>query len=441
MLLTGPRGRILAANSAALLMFGRRLDQLRGKRVETVLKPRRPEGSLTLRLAPDPSVFDGAWSVMRSAGRKAGAVILKKTDGGAGHMLWVLRDVSATQSTVHELEQKTRLLVEAERVGRMGGWEFDPATQLIIWTGELQRLMGIREDRMTVERSNAFYVGVSREIVREAFKVTLREGTPYDLELEVLTGDGRRMWIREVCRPTIRRGKLVSVVGVVQDISERRHMADLLAQSVDRERTRIAADLHDGVGQELTGLAFGLSGAAAAYRRECPDAAREFAACSETARQALTRLREMSHSLLPLELRDVGFTGVCRQLAASVRCTLGIRAQFRFRGDKSHVPVDSAAEHLYRIAQEAVANAIKHGAAKRITMTLTADATKLLLTISDDGSGLNATHKSRGVGMQIMRYRARLLGGVLALKAMRQGGTRLRCIVPRSAIDGHRPPL
>ena len=422
MLLTGPRGRILAANSAALLLSGRRLDQLRGKRIETVLK-----------------VFDGAWCVMKSAGRKTGAVTLKKTDGGAGQTLWVLRDVSQTHSTVHELEQKTRLLVEAERVGRMGGWEFDPATQLIIWTGELQRLMGIREDRMTVERSNAFYVGVSREIVREAFTVTLSEGTPYDLELEVLTGDGRRMWIREVCRPTIRRGKLVSVVGVVQDISERRHMANLLAQSVDRERTRIAADLHDGVGQELTGLAFGLSGAAAAYRRECPAAAREFAVCSETARKALTRLREMSHSLLPLELRDVGFNGVCRQLATSVRSTLGIRAQFRFRGDKSHVPVDSTAEHLYRIAQEAVANAIKHGAAKRITMTLTADATKLLLTISDDGSGLNATHKNRGVGMQIMRYRARLLGGVLALKAMRQGGTRLRCIVPRSAINVHRP--
>lgn len=130
--------------------------------------------------------------------------------------------------------------------------------------------------------------------------------------------------------------------------------------------------------------------------------------------------------MLPVELRDVGFNGVCRQLATSVRNTLGIQAQFRFRGDKSHVPVDSTAEHLYRIAQEAVANAIKHGAAKRITMTLTADATK----------------QNRGVGLQIMRYRAQLLGGVLALKAMRKGGTRLRCIVPRSAIDvlSPRPP-
>jgi signal transduction histidine kinase len=301
--------------------------------------------------------------------------------------------------------------------------------------------MGVRDEIMSVEQSNSFYTGMSRDIVREAFKATVAAGTPYDLELQVVTGDGRRLWIREVCRPTFRRGKLISVVGVVQDISEGRRMAALLTQSADQERTRIAADLHDGVGQELTGLALELEGSASEYRHASPAAARNFALCSAIARRALTGLRETSHALLPLELRDLGFIGVCRRLASSAGRTLEVRVQFRFRGDHTHVPVDSTAEHLYRIGQEALANAIRHGAARRITMALTANESKLQFTISDNGSGISPAAENAGVGLQLMRYRAGLIGGLLTLKRRREGGTHVRCVVPRSAIDARQPRL
>lgn len=432
MLLVGAQGHILSANSAAVSMLGAGLGELRGKHVERVLKPQRDTTHLTPQLLRDLTALDGSLCFLEGADQTGLTALVKQTNGKAGETLWVLREVSRTQPVVHALEKKTRLLSEAERVGRMGTWEFDPTTRTIIWTPELQRLMGTKKDTITVEHSSSFYVGASRNMVREAFRLTLSEGRPYDLELEVMTGNGCRMWIREVCRPTFRRGKLISIVGVVQDISERRHMADLLAQSVDRERTRIAADLHDGVGQELAGLALELAAAAAQHRQKSPEAARDFSRCSEAARKTLSRLRDMSHALLPLGFRETGFNVACRHLASSVSIALGVRVQFRFIGNRSHAPVDATAEHLYRIAQEAMANAITHGAARRIIVTLTANASKLLLTISDDGSGMNPSPKRRGVGVRLMHYRARLLGGVLAVTPSRQGGTRVRCVVPRS---------
>jgi len=434
MILVGAGGRILAANSPALRLLGKESTTVCGKHIDTVAKLRRHEARRTAHRAREVSPLAGFHYILEREGQPATTVLVKKTHGSAAKTLWVLREVSRPQTIAQALAQKTRFLLEAERIGRIAGWEFDPVTRAISWTRELQRLMGTRDEIMTVEQSNSFYVGVSRDIVREAFKVTLTEGTPYDLELEVMTGDGRRIWIREVCRPTFRRGRLISVFGVVQDISESKYMADLLAQSADRERTRIAVDLHDGVGQELTGLAFELEGAAAEYRRASPAAARDMARCARTARKTLARLREMSHALLPLELRDLGFDGICRQLIAAVRTTFGVRAQFRFRGDASYMPTDSTAEHLYRIAQEAIANAIKHGAARQIIATLTADASRLMLTISDDGSGMKTVSKKPGVGIKIMRYRARQIGGVLTLKPLRRGGTQVRCVVPRLAV-------
>jgi PAS domain S-box-containing protein len=435
MLVVGADGRVMAANSPALLLLGKESRKVCGKHIETVVKLRRQNAGQVAHPARDTSSVAASLHTLKREGQPATTVLVKKTHGSASRTLWVLREVPPSQPSSSALAQKTRFLLEAERVGRIAGWEFDPATRTIFWTEELQRLMGTHGETMTVEHSNSFYVGVSREIVREAFKATVAEGTPYDLELEVMTGDGRRIWIREVCRPTFRRGRLVSVFGVVQDISESKYLAALLAQSADRERTRIAADLHDGVGQELTGLAFELAGAAAEYRRESPAAARDMARCAKTARDALAHLREISHALLPLELRELGFDGLCRELTAAVRGTAGARAQFRFRGDPAYMPTGSTAEHLYRIAQEAIANAIKHGAARRIIATLTADRSRLLWTISDDGSGMKAVSKKPGVGIQIMRYRTRLIGGVLTLKPLRQGGIQVRCVVPSGGAE------
>jgi PAS domain-containing protein len=263
MLLLDTRGRVLDANSAASVMVGRPVAGMRGKTVGALVGLRRHAADKDAPARRDITELEGTLCTLRRADHADLTVVLRKAEYGAGRQIWVLRDVTQSRPIADALERKARLLMEAERVGRMGAWELDIHTGLVIWTAELQRLMEVEESGvLTVEESNTFYTGPSRAIVREAFKATMNHGTPYDLELEVVTGHGRRMWVRETCRPSFRNGRLSSLVGVLQDISERRRMADLLAKRADIERERIGADLHDGLGQELTGLALLLEAAA-----------------------------------------------------------------------------------------------------------------------------------------------------------------------------------
>jgi two-component system, LuxR family, sensor kinase FixL len=108
--------------------------------------------------------------------------------------------------------------------------------------------------------------------------------------------------------------------------------------------------------------------------------------------------------------------------------------KYRFLGDRSHVPAGPAAEHLYRIAQETIANAIKHAGPTRISLTMKGSDTKLVLTVSNNGKGIDLARATGGMGLQIMRYRARLLGGLLTVRRSSRGGTIIRCVVPRSAL-------
>jgi PAS domain S-box-containing protein len=126
-----------------------------------------------------------------------------------------------------QLEHETRLLIQAERICRMGAWEYRLETGMVLWTPELCRLLGYRRPQSlrTLRHSYRLYTVTSRAIVRDAFHAAIHDGTPYDLELEMRTIDGRLLWVREVCRVTLQRGRVTSVIGITQDITEQRQMA------------------------------------------------------------------------------------------------------------------------------------------------------------------------------------------------------------------------
>jgi signal transduction histidine kinase len=324
--------------------------------------------------------------------------------------------------------------MEAERVGGVGGWEMNVGTGMIVWTPEMRRIMELPADtdQISVERSFNFYTEASRSIVREAFNATVARGKPYDLVLECITGAGSRIWVREVCRAVMRRGRLISVVGFTQDITEQRRLAGLLNDIGLRERARIGADLHDGLGQELTGLSLLLGSVARRAARENSALAAELVELSSLANKAIETVRDIAHGLLPLKMSHVGFREGLRRLVRSLRSTFGVQVTLRFQGETTHMPVGETAENLYRIAQEAVANAVKHGRAKHVALRVAANGARVIFTASDDGTGIDLDKHSDGMGLQIMRYRTRMLGGLLDVQRMSAGGTRLRCVMPHT---------
>ncbi len=318
----------------------------------------------------------------------------------------------------------------------MGAWQVNLDAGVVVRTPELCRMLEVPTTARTtsIEQSYGTYTEASRSIVREAFAATLAHGTPYDLELEAVTGRGNRFWVREVCKATTRRGRVVSVIGIVQDISERRRLAHLLTHAAAEERARIGADLHDGLGQELTGLALLLRGAAARVESENLGVSVELGELSALASKAVETARAMAHGILPVDLSAGGLTGALRHLSRATAAAAGVRIAVRSNSKQRFRPDATAAENLYRIAQEAIANAVKHARPTRVSISLRTSETQTVLVVSNDGEKIDLDRASAGMGLQIMRYRARMLGGLVDIQPVRSGGTRVRCVVPRSEL-------
>jgi signal transduction histidine kinase len=203
-------------------------------------------------------------------------------------------------------------------------------------------------------------------------------------------------------------------------------------QISEAERRRIGQDLHDTLGQHLTGVALlGQSVAdrlAAASAPEVANAAQLVAMVVAKVNDAIRMTRELARGLLPPAIEEHGFSVALEKWANEV----GQLFRVDCRLECSHPVCDGAtAGHLYRLIQEAVNNAIRHGGARRITIAITAARRRGTLTVADDGSGFDPLAQvSSGLGLRIMQDRARAIGGKLQVASSSNGGTTVRCSFP-----------
>jgi two-component system CheB/CheR fusion protein len=209
---------------------------------------------------------------------------------------------------------------------------------------------------------------------------------------------------------------------------------EILAIS-EREQRRLGHDLHDDLCQQLAGIEF-LSQRLASDLAAGPVAgaaqAREIA---QMVRRAMTQTRDLARGLSPVRLEAEGLTDALRELAGGTKKVF--RCDCRFRCDPPvQLPNHTVAIHLYRIAQEAVSNAIKHGQARRIEIGLTARGHSVTLAVKDNGKGLpHKLPKRKGMGLRIMRYRAEVIGGTLKVEPHPRGGTRVVCVVAEGLLS------
>jgi signal transduction histidine kinase len=216
------------------------------------------------------------------------------------------------------------------------------------------------------------------------------------------------------------------------DLANEGRLTDCLSDSVEEERARIGADLHDGLGQELTGLALLLHGLAQRAQRDTPGLALEIVRLSRMANASVVSIRDIAHGLLPIGLQRGDFRNALRALARSTRRTFGVRVTTRFRGEPTDYLAGRVAQHLYRIIQEAIGNAVKHGRAQKVSLTVQSRASSVTITVLDDGLGFDARRPSRGMGLRTMQHRADIIGGLLEVQHARGRGTRVLCVVPSS---------
>jgi signal transduction histidine kinase len=220
------------------------------------------------------------------------------------------------------------------------------------------------------------------------------------------------------------------VIATGIDITEREQLERALLDISAREQRRIGQDLHDGLGQHLTGIAFMAKvHEAKLAEKQDPDAA-DAAKIVRLVNEAIHKTRELARGLLPVVSDEQGLMSALQLWAAEVEDLFGISC--RFQCDTAVLIHDDAmATHLYHIAQEAVNNAIKHGRTRSILIRLSADDEWGTLQITDNGCGIQENRNiSQGMGLHIMSYRAGMIGGRLEVRRGPICGTSVTCMFP-----------
>jgi PAS domain S-box-containing protein len=223
-------------------------------------------------------------------------------------------------------------------------------------------------------------------------------------------------------------GTLVS--SAIRDITERKNLEKAILEISAREQRRIAQDLHDGLGQHLTGIAF------MSKVQEQRLAEKGLAETAEATRivslvnEAINKTRELARGLLPVTSDSQGLMAALKRWAAEVEDLFHISCSLNI--DEPVLIHDAnLSTHLYRIAQEAVNNAIKHGQAKNVVIILSAQNGHGTLRIENDGIALpHDLSRGSGMGLQIMNYRARMIGGSLKVESDGARGVSVMCLFP-----------
>lgn len=214
---------------------------------------------------------------------------------------------------------------------------------------------------------------------------------------------------------------------------ERKRLQQQILEITERERRRIGQDLHDGLGQHLAGMELMMQ-ALEIDVANVSKAAAKIGKISEYLRQAIRQSKSLARGLSPVDLQASGLMSALEELASNVSTMFSVTCTFRCSRPVL-VSDNAAATHLFRIAQEAATNAIKHGQARRIEIELRRENGQLLVSVRDNGKGFDAQAERDGsMGLSGMRYRAQMIGGKLNIEPGKGGGTIVTCAAPDSLI-------
>jgi PAS domain S-box-containing protein len=278
---------------------------------------------------------------------------------------------------------------------------------------------------------DVFMVPEEVERFRSLFQQLCSDQVPSDYEGYLVRRDGARRliaWSSTVLPGNNRTPAYIIATGI--DITERKQLEKTILEVSAREQRRIGQDLHDGLGQHLTGIAFMSKVQEQKLAEKSLPEAADAAKIVNLVNEAIHKTRELARGLLPVVSDTRGLMSALQQWASEVEDLFAVGCRFQcFNPVLIHD--DTVATHLYYIAREAVNNAIKHGHARQIVIRLAADDKQGVLAVQDDGHGIGSVSPTnKGMGLHLMNYRARMVGGSLEVQRVATGGTVVTCLFP-----------
>ncbi len=218
--------------------------------------------------------------------------------------------------------------------------------------------------------------------------------------------------------------------GIVRDISEQRRLEQEVLRISEHERQRIGQDLHDGLGQMLTGIGLITKNLAQQLRNQDNELAQEAEEINSLIKEADEQARTLARGLVPVEFDEKGLEAALERLKQNAEKLFDIECSLEVLGN---IDFDDATQaiHLYRIAQEGVSNAVKHGTATKVSVHLASTENHIRLRVVDNGTGFSENWDSEGgLGVRIMQFRARLIGGNLEISDVPEKGATITCTIP-----------
>jgi len=270
----------------------------------------------------------------------------------------------------------------------------------------------------------------SRSVWSEGIQQVLEHGMLQSEEVALRSKSGAKLEVVVSVR-LVQIGGRERFVLTYADRTERKRLERELGSAVAREQSRIGKELHDGLGQVLTGAALLTSAVLNRAKKEQLPIAPDLVRVREIIEESIRATRAIAQGLSPLIDANDSMLRALRWQAELLREGKPLLTVSGSEETERELPVDCRAQ-LYRIAQEAIQNAMRHAAANRVEVDFVSLDGAFQLTVADDGGGMPAGAAQVGRGLSLMRYRAEAIGGRLSISPRPGGGTIVRCTVPRS---------
>ncbi len=439
-IVTDTRGRILFWNKADQEMFGYTEQEMLNRPINVLLEKdsKIPFKKILRKCSLSESVI-GRWHGIRKDGSlvwlEVRAKLVKSENSNPDYCVITLSDIDKLKNTENRLDknqavyeviledisdaiftsdEKGGILSVNRAVSEMFGYE---KNELV--GKNLKRLMPFpfnesRDDFMesTLPAGSKKIIGIDREIygLRKDDAVF-----PIEVVISEIRLEGDRIF-----------------AGVVRDLSTRRALERKLIEIGNDERQRIGRNLHDGLGQMLTGirmLSENLARKLNANALPCADDVQEIA---EMIHEADEMVRSIARDMVQVDFEKSGLQVALDNLCKKTTKLTGVNCELMVT-ETVEIDDHSMALHLYRIIQEAINNAVKHGKADRVVVRLSRNDHHISITVDDDGVGFcKDSEMGDGVGIQIMKHRAAIMDGILEIHRIDESVTRIRCIVPNN---------
>jgi PAS domain S-box-containing protein len=394
--------------------------------------------------------FEERW---RFGGRERASMVSKfpvfDAAGAVAGIGVVATDITDRRLTEQALREQRTLLAEAQKIAGLGSWEWDPESGRLLWSDELYRIHGVSAESFqpTFETYLECVHPEDRQNSGSMMARALMDGRGFTMQERIVRPGGEVRYLRshaEVVRGE--RGKPLKILGACLDVTEQRHsetalrqaaqdlhgLTRRLVQAEEAERRRIAGELHDRVGQALSALNINLDLISRESASLSPALARRLEDSTKLVDTTLQSIESVMSELRPPLLDEYGLAAALGWHAEEFSQRTGILATVNDAAPEAAKKLRmEGAVALFRITQEALNNVVKHARAKNVRIEISVMEDDIVLAVSDDGEGFDASKAPRGRwGMTTMRERAEAAGGRFELQSSPGAGTLVRACIP-----------